>query len=271
MSKGNKFSYAALGLIAGVTLCITFAYFAFPWFSDPSYQQVVYIDTNGERWKEHQQESKPISGRFFTTQDSVAQWAMAIIAFFATGVSIWAVKLVRDTLDATRDGVLETRRIGEAQVRAYFSFGQLQYGLDQNEIRGLFSVTNTGQTPAFGIKFIIRLKPGIEIDVYTNPLTQELGLIAAGQERKMSFVFHGGFDSSFEAAIRHGIKFSIIIDVEWTDVFGRVQYINCNYFWDTEYLFNKIKGKMLNTGQLAPISISYSNVDRKKLSKSDNA
>ena len=56
------------------------------------------MNENGQSRQEIVQESKPIAGRYFTTQDTIAQWAMAVLALAATGVSIWAVWLVRETL-----------------------------------------------------------------------------------------------------------------------------------------------------------------------------
>jgi len=70
------------------------------------------------------------SADYLVWGDGFAQWVMAGTGIAALIISAWAVWLLKATLAATRDAVraaddavLETRRIGEAQVRAYVSVG----------------------------------------------------------------------------------------------------------------------------------------------------
>lgn len=89
--------------------------------------------------------------------DGYAQWIMAVFSAVATGASIWAVILLKDTLAATRDAVRAaddavevTREMGRRQMRAYveassptvfdFAVGRAPY------IR--YRPQNAGQTPA---------------------------------------------------------------------------------------------------------------------------
>ena len=108
MSKSVRGAIFAVGLVAGVALGLIFFVWAFPWFGDPvqnaSYQQ---------RWQqEHAQQEQESGDRHFWlrplygwiyAEDTLAQWMMAIFGVAATGVSIWAVILVRDTLYETRE------------------------------------------------------------------------------------------------------------------------------------------------------------------------
>ncbi len=76
-------------------------------------------------------------GRQFSGQgDTLAQWLMALFSAFATGISIWAVFLLKDTLAATRranalslrnaqaaeTAVEITREASENELRAYVYF-----------------------------------------------------------------------------------------------------------------------------------------------------
>lgn len=109
-------------------------------------------------------ESAPYLG-LFTPSDTFAQWIMAILGVVATGISAWAVVLVRDTLDETRravkaadDAVVVTREIGQAQTRAYVHiesvFLSYEFGLHPN-----FSVTirNVGGSPAMRVRVFARI------------------------------------------------------------------------------------------------------------------
>lgn len=87
--------------------------------------------------------------------DGIAQWVMAITGIGALGLSGWAVWLLKGTLDATRDAVraaddavTETRRIGEAQVRAYLSCEGGSYRVAPDSLTCTIKLRNHGQSPA---------------------------------------------------------------------------------------------------------------------------
>ena len=67
----------------------------------------------------------------------------------ATGVSIWAVRLVRDTLTETRRGVAVTEDMGKRQTRAYVNVTKVT----MKRLRGnekpifTFTITNSGSSP----------------------------------------------------------------------------------------------------------------------------
>ncbi|MGB7433402.1 MAG: hypothetical protein WA921_13130, partial [Ahrensia sp.] len=100
-----------------------------PWLNNQEANQPAQEHWYSENYNQPRSVSPAESGasEFNIWQDSFAQYAMAVFAFAATGISVWAVWLLKNTLEATReavraadDAVTETRRIGEAQVRAYF-------------------------------------------------------------------------------------------------------------------------------------------------------
>lgn len=86
-------------------------------------------------------------------EDNLAQWLMAVFAIGAFFVSILAVVYLRRTLT-------ETRRIGQAQVRAYLAFEIAEYRIrwiDPPEngrnvkIQFVGKIRNSGPSPAFAV------------------------------------------------------------------------------------------------------------------------
>lgn len=82
---------------------------------------------------------------------------MAVFSIVATGISIWAVRLLRDTLIATReavkaadDAVEVTRDIGNKQLRAYLWIGvsEIMDVAAERRPRAQIGLKNYGQTPA---------------------------------------------------------------------------------------------------------------------------
>lgn len=147
----------ALAVIAGV------AY----WSTDQS----AYEKPQQESAYQHQEKDSPsVRADFWTRtgvspQDTLAQWTMAFFAMLATGVSIWAVRLLKGTLRATRDAVEQAReantatramvtlseQTAERQLRAYVTMVGIH--LTQFEvgkpIKLEIRMKNCGQTPAY--------------------------------------------------------------------------------------------------------------------------
>jgi hypothetical protein len=86
----------------------------------------------------------------FNFDDTIAQWAMAGLALFATGISVWAVFLLRYTLRATRDAV----DVAIGAERAWLTYEILvrdrilfpDVGEQRHAIR--LGWKNTGRSPA---------------------------------------------------------------------------------------------------------------------------
>lgn len=90
---------------------------------------------------------------FVSPQDTLAQWLMTLFSMLAVGVSGYAVYLVRQTYGATVAMAKDTRRIGEAQVRAYLSIEEaavIPRAIGQDVVSWDFHFTfkNSGQSPA---------------------------------------------------------------------------------------------------------------------------
>ncbi|GKY88919.1 hypothetical protein STA1M1_27880 [Sinisalibacter aestuarii] len=77
--------------------------------------------------------------------DTIAQWVMA---FFTIG----AVYLVWRTLISTQDMVKDTRRIGDAQTRAYVAVESCTIDVSADVIRYNLKIKNFGHSPATQIR-----------------------------------------------------------------------------------------------------------------------
>lgn len=177
MHERNRFTYIAIGLGLGLLLALIFLVWAVPEFRDPSYYarldgfQAHRLErltqqelTNGAKWWGRM-------GSLVSMEDTLANWIIAIFTVVATGVSLIAVILVYRSLGLTRsavraadDAVSETRRIGEAQVRAYISVEPMSFGTPDPRRRSFLvpiKFRNTGTTPArnfsFQVKFFVAL------------------------------------------------------------------------------------------------------------------
>ena len=141
--------------------------------------------------------------RFVASEDTLAQWLMAAFGVLATSISAYAVYLLRDTLKATRDAVVEaekgtvtaqaavvvTENIGKAQLRAYMGFSgvKIQPVGDQNDItfrvgfQFIFYFRNVGSTPANKVlitgdyDFIPRGSPVRLLEASDHPPEEALG------------------------------------------------------------------------------------------------
>lgn len=134
------------------------------------------IHDGGYRGDERQDSNErlPIGERYIEWRDTFAQWLMAAFGVLATGISIWAVFLLKQTLRATRDAVAEARsattaaersvdvaqEIGKAQTRAYLAAHKAILH-DLNAGRDFafeIIIKNFGQTPAYKVNIFSGLK-----------------------------------------------------------------------------------------------------------------
>lgn len=104
-------------------------------------------------------------------QRQMADWSLLMLivsgaGIVITGAGVWLIRatllsteaglsVMRETLDEARQATIagnrnvdETRRIGEAQVRAYLTFEQARFSVEGGELRLGFEVNNCGQSPA---------------------------------------------------------------------------------------------------------------------------
>nr|WP_298094795.1 hypothetical protein [uncultured Shinella sp.] len=113
MSCSNRRDRGALVALGLALIAVV----AVAWLNQPSDQHIAEPATVPE--KQYQEQRGPSEGYWwpeFAARDTYAQWAMTILALAATGVSIWAVQMVRATLDATRDGIREAKVSADAAL-----------------------------------------------------------------------------------------------------------------------------------------------------------
>jgi hypothetical protein len=234
MSKRTEYASAAVGFVAGVGLALLFLVWAFPGFRNPADQDIRNISTyhvNAQE-KANKQSQKPQwrkwGERLIVMEDSPAQWLMAFFSVIATGISIWAIRLVSATFQVTREGNLIARDIGEAQVIAYLSEEKTFFEWGNNhdpKFRASHVWKNSGQSPAFNcLAFIDHVIVEFDeadqfIRSFTNhPSSQRVGhSCASGQSVNLEGQFISKIDINDLANKKK--KLILYSAVAYTDVF----------------------------------------------------
>lgn len=168
-NSGRRDRYSALVVIATLVAIVLTA-----WISQPTDNHVGYPGARDP--KTEVSNGRPVTKRvywgLFTADDTLAQWLMAIFGIVATGASIYAVLLLRDTLEASVKAVLaanETNAIMRAEQRPWvtlrrnvdckFSFIEIDPASPKGELFRFntilewdYDLENAGKSPAFGVK-----------------------------------------------------------------------------------------------------------------------
>lgn len=132
---------------------------------------------------------------------------------------------------AAQDAVEETRRIGEAQVRAYLTCVGGEFLVSARLLKLRLRVKNTGQSPAPECRILCApFGPfdGNEL-LYLPGLLCEIFYVAASQEEGGELIFNeeSGLISAFATELlRQSIYVSAECRMEWTDTFGKTQTQN---------------------------------------------
>jgi hypothetical protein len=161
----------------------------------------------------------------------MAEWArwMLISTVVMGVITALGVVFVWQTLEATRQMALDTRRIGEAQVRAYLTFSksEVAYGSETGPatyflVRPRFK--NTGQSPGM---VVYSFCSAVCVDDLTSPIDFRVKRasnyrtklnVGPGEERWTSGVPVNVEDAA-SAAAEH--KFMLFFGcIEFTDMFG---------------------------------------------------
>lgn len=147
-----------------------------------------------------------------------------------------AAEAAKESADATKQQVAETRRIGEAQVRAYVDITQVRLILLMPQVVGAGETTvirivakNTGQSPVRNflwhptIQFVATARPGIAAEQKLGANWREMsGIgIAVGQEHGDGATLGWVPLRDEQPAILVFIR--VRIDFEFDDVFGEHQ------------------------------------------------
>lgn len=107
MRKRNRMADAALGLVVGLGIALLFLVWADPGFRHPPDSQIGKQHADNTRDGDDQPIQSPGFWKTYTTPtDTYAQWVAAFSALFSVAVSIWAVRLVRNTLVLNRDATI---------------------------------------------------------------------------------------------------------------------------------------------------------------------
>lgn len=243
MNKGDRGALWALGM-ALLAIVIIAIFVSGP--GDPPNANIGQPNTAHAEHRQDGDVTKLVSSTddFRPWRDTYAQWLMAILSIAATGVSIWAVGLVRHTLAETQKATKAanetnavTREIGEAQVRAYLSCTGAKYQLFADRLECTLSIVNRGQSPASNIVLTGTVSltvwngekdnPRPLIEAATNAVIGNAEIIAAGAETTGRIVWD--FEGENEDAVqmlKAGIPLDIFARVIWDDVFSARQTLN---------------------------------------------
>ena len=156
MDRGDRGALTALGMTLAAVVIVSFVATG---SRNPSDGQVGQPNATNVDQRHGTNVTNLVSGAddFRPWRDTYAQWLMALLSFAATGVSLWAVHLVRSTLqetrntaNAARESNVVAREVGEAQVRAYLTVTRIAVGYGGDLLTPHVAVTikNSGQSPA---------------------------------------------------------------------------------------------------------------------------
>lgn len=281
MSDGNRHHrYALVALLAALTAIVLAA-----WISsrsgDPADRQVGQPPPPGIQQYQNEDVTRIVAAirDFDPWEDTFAQWIMAVFAIAATGVSIWAVRLLRDTLQATQeavraadDAVVVTREIGQAQVRAYLTIEKATFEADAMSVGITIWVKNVGQSPSQRC----RVKPSFRMYdptkgwrearyVYASKNTPgECGVIGVGGVESIFVLWLwtqvAPNSSTYDLFLSQNVHFDIGCKIEWMDVFDQKQEF---YFFldSSESKIVTAEGARRRSGELKVSSILFGTKD----------
>lgn len=219
MFKGLWDGKFALGLMLGVGAVILFILtaqnienVANSQVQDVSCEAVGDCSQNQER----NQEQNPFgywSGRLFSFEDTAAQWLMTMFSVVAS-VLLWR------TLTATQGIARDTRKIGEAQVRAYLTVDKVvvTVKIDPKGVKWKFaiSVRNSGQSPAREVMVWARSP---QFNGYVPKPDRVPDLASGGEGEGIVYGFTVTDDLKFDDVDQTTVHFALTVGVEFFDVF----------------------------------------------------
>lgn len=145
-------------------------------------------------------------------QDLAAQqqaaWAGMLSSVWSLGAlaaTILGLYWIKGTLDASRASISETRRIGEAQTRAYLSVVRADFVFNSIDLRQMgrplfetkLHLSNSGQTPAVNVSYCCEAQIRIWKERDSIPpfkgykLQNFVNNVAANVERPEKVIYHG--------------------------------------------------------------------------------
>lgn len=236
MSGSNRGKFFALGLVAGIAIAFLFVVWAVPEFYQPSHHHEGYQNNQNADGKDGSSLWKRYISPFISSEDTLAQWVMAVFAAIATGVSIWAVALLRVTLAETRnavksadDAVAVTREIGQKQVRAYVVVNSAKYDWDKaDEVVITVYIKNTGQSPASNIKMMgecfFDVYPAQNIPDHPIPEMPQSTHLGGGAELHGFYRLRGDIEEGIQLIGKGTHAMYVQGTIIYDDVFGETHF-----------------------------------------------
>lgn len=271
MDKGDRGALIALGMVLFAIVII--AIFA-PGPCNPTDQIVEqYTQKCGGTQDTQGQSVETAYWGLFTARDTLAQWIAGLAAIGSVAVSIWAVRLVRVTLNETRkttnaaikaaDAASEannvSREMGEAQVRAYLFCKSGIFEVHSHYMSFAPTLYNTGQSPArnISIKAKVRINEANIVSGVVYSETSEGGcssIPAGGQEPGYVVWLIGQFQPKIFDRIWGGpVEIEIVGKVKWLDVFDRQQEVVFSFHSDpAKEHMSYDEGEAVRMGELLP-------------------
>lgn len=195
MDKGDRGALAALGMLL---LAVVVVAFIAPGPRNPANGQIEQPNAASIEKRQPSDIAHPVAGaqEFHPWRDTYAQWLMALFSVAATGVSIWAVGLVRETLKATRKAIhLDNRPWLGFEISITSDFGRNDTDIFQEGLGVDIGValTNYGRSPALAVRTVItEVMPrnwNIIGDFYLEKRRDEILASYAVRERRGQSVF----------------------------------------------------------------------------------
>ncbi|MEJ6398589.1 hypothetical protein [Yoonia sp. 208BN28-4] len=253
MSKGYRDGAFALGIVVGCGI----AFNLFLWLDyRAKYKGDQPANGNGDTSSsEIGNYWDRLIGTFVSPSDTLAQWIMA--AF-----TIAVVVLVWRTLIATQNIATDTRKIGEAQVRAYMTYDDIEI-IWENKINGPpepnFAVVwrNTGNSPARNVRqsifFISEKGPRFRGSIMSLQDMREnlaaFGKIVGPQKTTVSPI-RGTVPTRLVADwVDEKTTFILTGLIEWDDIFGTRLYSQYTaVLIADDRVTNKVRWRIYPTG-----------------------
>lgn len=260
------------------------------WFGHYSDQPNRQPDTSQQETPSTEQ-PPPASNPWpqFTPADTYAQWIVAFLSIIGTGVSVWAVILVRNTLELNRKAVaaaehgnkqsaraalaaqhaanasIEANKIaretGIAQVRAYLTVVGGEFWVNGNFVNIRVDVLNTGQSPAVKCTVSARLSTPTMTDEYVGPpliYTEwswaEVFYVPSQRQEESIVTFDHKVPANAARQIYDGaMLLSADCKIEWIDVFGGTQQAAC-FLVETDTKWITTDSPKSRNGKLKPFN-----------------
>jgi len=192
--------------------------------------------------------------RDIEAQEGMAFWAQAM--FWATIGTIFVAAI---GVGYVRNTVLENRRIGQAQVRAYLSCKSATYMAGKDGLTITPIIVNDGESPALKTWFTAY----IDVQIHTPELTTNSRSknfdysgprISAGGSEEGEIYFNSPehFGGREAAVIASGKgRFDVFISLHWTDVFGQDNSADFQLMAGTEPMAPKGAARSMRIHSLA--------------------